>query len=124
MSCLRRIQRNRKRNSARSSVTTSVFVLTFPLTNVHPHAEHAGEAAEGSRTGSFLADARNVVANQGALDDESLAEFAVALGLKRKRLIQEVISGAQLSTFHEDFQRAEWRRSKRRAIFLHQWSTL
>jgi len=38
----------------------------FPLTNVHPHAEHAAEAAEGAgRTGSFLADARNAVRQPG-----------------------------------------------------------
>ena len=43
-------------------------------------------------------------ANQGALDDESLAEYAVALGLNAKRLIQEVILGAHAQRIHEDFK--------------------
>jgi protein-disulfide isomerase len=43
-------------------------------------------------------------ANQAALDDESLAEYAAALGLNAKRLIQEVISGAHAQRIHEDFK--------------------
>jgi len=43
-------------------------------------------------------------ANQGALDDESLAKYAVALGLNAKRLIQEVISGEHAQRIHEDFK--------------------
>jgi protein-disulfide isomerase len=43
-------------------------------------------------------------ANQDALDDESLAEYAAALGLNEMRLIQEVISGAHATRIREDFK--------------------
>jgi protein-disulfide isomerase len=77
----------------------------FPLTNVHPHAEHAAEAAEGAgEQRAFWPMHEMLFANQGALDDESLAEYAVALGLNAKRLIQEVISGAHAQRIHEDFK--------------------
>ena len=43
-------------------------------------------------------------ANQHALDDELLAEYAAALGLDEVRLIQEVISGAYAGRIREDFK--------------------
>jgi len=77
----------------------------FPLTNVHPHAEHAAEAAEAAgEQGSFWPMHETLFANQNALDDESLAEYAGALGLDETRLIQEVISGAHAQRIHEDFK--------------------
>src|SRR5439155_12495384 len=43
----------------------------FPLTNVHPHAEHAAEAAEAAaEQRSFWAMHETLFANQDALDDE------------------------------------------------------
>jgi protein-disulfide isomerase len=48
----------------------------FPLTNVHPNAEHAAEAAEAAgEQGSFWEMHETLFANQNAIDDESLAEF-------------------------------------------------
>jgi protein-disulfide isomerase len=77
----------------------------FPLTNVHPHAEHAAEAAEAAgEQGSFWPMHETLFANQNALDDESLAEYAAALGLNKTRLIQEVISGAYSGRIREDFK--------------------
>ena len=77
----------------------------FPLTNVHPHAEHAAEAAEAAgEQGSFWPMHETIFANQNALDDESLAEYAAGLGLDEVRLIQEVISGAHAQRIHEDFK--------------------
>jgi protein-disulfide isomerase len=77
----------------------------FPLTNVHPHAEHAAEAAEAAgEQGSFWPMHETLFANQNALDDESLAEYAAALGLDEVRLIQEVISGAYAERTREDFK--------------------
>ena len=76
----------------------------FPLTNVHPHAEHAAEAAEAAgEQGTFWPMHETLFANQDALDDESLAEYAAALGLNEMRLIQEVISGAHAERIREDF---------------------
>jgi protein-disulfide isomerase len=43
-------------------------------------------------------------ANQDALDDKSLEEYAVVLGVNEVRLIREVISGAHAGRIREDFQ--------------------
>jgi protein-disulfide isomerase len=76
----------------------------FPLTNAHPHAEHAAEAAEAAgEQGSFWPMHETLFANHDALDDESLAEYAAELGLDDVRLIQEVISGAYAERIREDF---------------------
>jgi protein-disulfide isomerase len=77
----------------------------FPLTNVHPHAEHAAEAAEAAgEQGSFWAMHETLFANQNALDDESLAEYAATLELDETRLIKEVVSGAYAGRIREDFK--------------------
>ena len=56
----------------------------FPLTNVHPHAEHAAEAAEAcGEQGAFWPMHETLFANQDTLDDESLAQYAAALGSGR-----------------------------------------
>jgi protein-disulfide isomerase len=77
----------------------------FPLTNVHPHAEHAAEAAEAAgEQGAFWPMHEMLFANQDALDDESLAEYAIALGLNEARFIQDVVSGANAERIREDFR--------------------
>jgi protein-disulfide isomerase len=77
----------------------------FPMSNVHLHAEHAAEAAEAAgEQGIFWPMHETLFANQDALDDESLAEYAAALGLNEMRLIQEVISGAHAERILEDFK--------------------
>ncbi len=77
----------------------------FPLTNVHPNAEHAAEAAEAAgKQRSFWPMHETLFAHQYALDDVSLAEYAGALGLDAERLIEEVISGAYAGRVREDFK--------------------
>jgi protein-disulfide isomerase len=77
----------------------------FPLSNIHPHAEHAAEAAESAGTeGRFWEMHDLLFENQNALDDESLAEYAAALGLDEARLIREVVSGAHADHIREDFR--------------------
>jgi protein-disulfide isomerase len=76
----------------------------FPLTNVHPHAEHAAEAAEAAGAqGRFWEMHDMLFENQDALDDESLAQYAAALGLDEVRLIREVLAGAYAGRVREDF---------------------
>jgi protein-disulfide isomerase len=77
----------------------------FPLTSVHPHAEHAAEAAAaaGEQAG-FWPMHETLFANQDALDDKSLAQYAAALGLNEVRFIQEVVSGAHAERIQEDFK--------------------
>jgi protein-disulfide isomerase len=77
----------------------------FPLTNVHPHAEHAAEAAEAAaEQGAFWLMHETLFANQDALDDESLVQYAAALGLDETRVLQEVISNAHTHRIREDFR--------------------
>src|SRR5579862_6325481 len=69
----------------------------FPLANSHPHAEHAAEAAEAAGAqGKFWEMHDMLYENQVALDDESLARYAKALGLDTPRLIGEVLSDAHM----------------------------
>jgi protein-disulfide isomerase len=44
-----------------------------------------------------------VFENQDALDDESLVQYAAALGLDEVRLIREVLAGAYTRRVREDF---------------------
>ena len=77
----------------------------FPLTNVHPHAEHAAEAAEAAgEQGAFWPMHETLFANQDTLDDESLAQYAAAIGLEEKRGLQEVISNSHSHRIREDFR--------------------
>jgi protein-disulfide isomerase len=77
----------------------------FPLTTIHPHAEHAAEAAEAAGAQGTFWEMHDVLfENQDALDDESLAEYAAALGLDQRRLIREVVSGAHAERIREDFR--------------------
>jgi protein-disulfide isomerase len=77
----------------------------FPLTNSHPHAEHAAEAAEAAAAqGRFWEMHDYLYENQEALDDESLAQYAQSLGLDVQRLVSEVSSGAHQLRIREDFR--------------------
>jgi protein-disulfide isomerase len=77
----------------------------FPLTNAHPHAEHAAEAAEAAgMQGSFWPMHDVLFENQDALEDDDLAEYAATLGLDEVRLIREVLSGAYAGRVREDFK--------------------
>jgi protein-disulfide isomerase len=73
----------------------------FPLTNVHPHAEHAAEAA-GAR-GAFWEMHDLLFENQEALEDENLIEYAAALELDTARVLAEIESGAYARRIREDF---------------------
>ena len=76
----------------------------FPLTNMHPHSEHAAEAAEAADVEGKFWEMHDVLfENQDALDDEDLARYAVALGLDADRVIREVLAGAHAKRIREDF---------------------
>jgi protein-disulfide isomerase len=76
----------------------------FPLANMHPHAEHAAEAAEAADAqGRFWEMHDALFENQEALDEADIQQYASALGLDPKRLIDEVRAGAHASRIREDF---------------------
>jgi protein-disulfide isomerase len=77
----------------------------FPLTNVHPYAEHAAEAAEAASAWSCFWQMHDMLfENQQSLDDEHLAQYGLALGLDPDRLMADIVSGAHLERIREDFQ--------------------
>ena len=77
----------------------------FPLVNSHPHAEHAAEAAEAAGAqGSFWEMHDTLYENQQALEDEDLAQYAKALGLDARRLMNEVLQGAHTARVRDDFR--------------------
>src|SRR5262249_38950321 len=54
----------------------------FPLSNVHPRAEHAAEAAESAGEQQRFWEMHDLLyENQDALEDDDLAQYASALGL-------------------------------------------
>jgi protein-disulfide isomerase len=77
----------------------------FPLANIHPHAEHAAEAAEAAGDqGNFWGMHDLLFENQSALEDEDLGAHASQLGLDAIRLIQEVAAGVYAPRIREDFK--------------------
>src|SRR5690348_14925243 len=63
----------------------------FPLTQAHPHAEHAAEAAEAaSEQGKFWQMHDTLFEHQQALDDAHLAQYALALGLEKETFVREM----------------------------------
>jgi protein-disulfide isomerase len=77
----------------------------FPLANIHPHAEHAAEAAEAAGDqGNFWGMHDLLFKNQAALEDEDLAAYAAELGLDAKRLLREVTSSVYAARIREDFK--------------------
>jgi len=76
----------------------------FPLTNVHPHAESAAEAAEAAGAqGRFLEMHDRLFEHQDALEDEDLVAHADALGLDVERFVEELADGVHAPRVRQDF---------------------
>jgi len=76
----------------------------FPLSESHPHAEHAAEAAEGAAAqGRFWEMHDALFEHQQALDDRHLVGHAAALGLDVSRFETELRGHAHKSRVREDF---------------------
>src|SRR4051795_3525676 len=76
----------------------------FPLTQSHPHAEHAAEAAEtAAGQGKFWEMHDYLFEHQRALDDAHLVQYAVALNLDQGTFKREMTEHAQTNRVHEDF---------------------
>ena len=77
----------------------------FPLINIHPHSEHAAEAAEAAGAQENFWGMHDLLyENQGVLEDENLVEYAGKLGLDETRLIREVTSSVYALRIREDFK--------------------
>jgi protein-disulfide isomerase len=63
----------------------------FPLREIHPHAQHAAEAAEAAaQQGWFWEMHDYLFEHQYALDDEHLRQYATSLGLDALRFDQDM----------------------------------
>jgi protein-disulfide isomerase len=76
----------------------------FPLTQVHPHADQAAEAAEAAGAqGKFWEMHDMLFRNQQALDPMSLRRYAAAIGLELARFDADMASGAHRPKVRQDF---------------------
>jgi len=76
----------------------------FPLTRIHPEAEHAAEAVEAAGgQGAFWPMHDRLFERQFALDDDHLIEYATELGLNAERIRGELEAGTHGPRVRDDF---------------------
>jgi len=76
----------------------------FPLTRIHPEAEHAAEAAEAAGgQGAYWPMHDRLFERQFALDDDHLIEYATELGLNAERIRGELEAGTHGPRVRDDF---------------------
>jgi protein-disulfide isomerase len=76
----------------------------FPLSGLNPHAEHAAEIAEAAGAqGKFWEMHEVLYANQRALDDASLIEYAARIGLSRTEIGRTLAQHFYQDAVSEDF---------------------
>ena len=77
----------------------------FPLTAVHPHAQHAAEAAEAAAVdGKFFEMHGALFAHQDALDDQDLVQYAADLGIDPARVRDALGRNTYASRVLEDVE--------------------
>jgi protein-disulfide isomerase len=76
----------------------------FPLTEMHPHAEHAAEIAEAAGAHNKFWEMHDLLyAHQDALDDQHLARYASSLGLPASEVNRALVQHAYSDRMREDF---------------------
>ena len=76
----------------------------FPITNLHPHARHAAEAAEAAGVQKHFWEMHDALfEHQNALDDRHLSADAAAIGLDVPRFDRELSSHVHTKRVREDF---------------------
>ncbi|NUQ21311.1 MAG: thioredoxin domain-containing protein [Gemmatimonadaceae bacterium] len=77
----------------------------FPLTESHPHAEHAAEAAEEAAVqGRFWEMHDTLFEHQRALDDTQLVRYAAELGLDASEMERALDEGRRAPRVRRDFR--------------------
>ena len=77
----------------------------FPLREIHPHAEHAAEAAEAAGAQQKFWEMHDrLFERQFALEDENLVEYAAELELDVERFVEELSTGVSAPRVREDFR--------------------
>lgn len=76
----------------------------FPLSSIHPHAEHAAESAEAAAPqGKFWEMHDYLFEHQQSLEDDDLMQYAEGVGLDTDRFVREMEAGAHQERVREDF---------------------
>ena len=76
----------------------------FPLANMHPHAEHAAEAAEAAASQEHFWEMHDTIfEHQHALDDGHLATYAESIGIDRVKFERELSGHVHAARVREDF---------------------
>jgi len=76
----------------------------FPLTQLHPHAQHAAEAAESAGgQGKFWEMHDMLFEHQRALDEPHLVQYATAIGLDVARFEMDMAAHTYADRVREDF---------------------
>jgi protein-disulfide isomerase len=79
-------------------------VRNFPLTQVHPHAQQAAEAAESSGGENKFWEMHDCLyEHQQALDDKRLETYAALLGLDLAQFIYNISNHVYSDRVREDF---------------------
>jgi formate/nitrite transporter FocA (FNT family) len=77
----------------------------FPLSEVHPHAQRAAEAAEAAAAqGQFWQMHDHLYEHQDALDEDHLVEYAAELGLDTDQFERELHERTHEQRVNEDIQ--------------------
>jgi protein-disulfide isomerase len=77
----------------------------FPLTEIHPHAQHAAEAAEAAAEQGYFREMHHALfEGQHALGDRDLMRYATEIGLDRSRFQQELADHVHAPRVREDFR--------------------
>jgi protein-disulfide isomerase len=78
----------------------------FPLTQIHPHAEQAAEAAEAAGAQGHFWEMHDLLyENQPRLDTPHLVLYAQELGLDIRRFVRELQDGVYREVVRRDFLR-------------------
>jgi protein-disulfide isomerase len=76
----------------------------FPLTQIHPHAQMAAEAAEAAGAQGRFWEMHDVLfENQRALNEQAIVAYAAGIGLDVDRFVQELNDGVHVARVREDF---------------------
>jgi protein-disulfide isomerase len=76
----------------------------FPITQVHPHAQHAAEAAESAGSQNKFWEMHDYLyEHQQELDDKHLRQYASAVGMDVTRLDDEMAKHVHAGRVREDF---------------------
>lgn len=77
----------------------------FPLREIHPHAQHAAEAAEAAASQSKFWEMHDYLfEHQHALDDEHLRQYAATLGLDMDRFNEDMAQHRYAEKIEEDLR--------------------